>query len=487
MILSDRQIMRRYWLVVCAVIAVICWGGKEVMVRSAKADLEKSLIAKQTVRQELATAKKSLGEAKAKHLSAYTKGISLNAQESQLAQAEKLLAKAGQAYHPDKIRQLSRSARVGLEKVRWGNNDFTKYLEELDNALAQYKTLPTTADTQIAKAVSSIDQAQNAGFYAWHYLPANRLIAEARQAVSKARTVASTKYESSKPDYLRSYRTSQQSIKLAQTALQSALSVAQLYQANANGIQREWQNYSNERNRYPSAFEAANYLERYPTYACMSDVISANTELRDAYRLLKTSEDENGMVRQQFNEASTRIAEASSVIANSGDTFTSAINKKQEVVVAIATIHGASRDAKREIENAKDHINANSQNSQSTAKNYLDDARDSLRQAKRMKDSDPIRALALFRQATDNAESAYSAVDTSDDSDSSWSIGSSSASSSSDNGGSSGFGGFGGGSSSGGIDFGGSSSGGVGGGGVGGPSGGDSGGPSGGDTGGGRW
>jgi uncharacterized membrane protein YgcG len=194
---------------------------------------------------------------------------------------------------------------------------------------------------------------------------------------------------------------------------------------------------------YLRAVSAAQNLESYPNYRCLSQVQQAKSSFVSVEQFRAEATTLNSMETQKFNDASWRLAEAEKVKAASEAQFEEAIRSWQDIQAAIQSIPSARNQADSSISSAHSHISAYSHNGQSQARSYLDDAETAYDQGNALISSDPPQALAHFQKADNDADSAYSAVDTSDDTSTTTSSGGWGSGSSGDSGGySSGGGGF---------------------------------------------
>lgn len=462
-------------LILCFSIGLTMRGIGCAMVRSAEASVEEAQTSVLSVANDLEALETRFKAASTIHRTEYLKLFEVASLAQTLASAKEKLAAAKDEGNPSNKKQIAQEAVLLVSQVTPKIQERVEYLDLLDRSRQEFLTRLVDLRGAITGNQTKIEGIIAQGYFPKHFSPSGRLRGEAELLLKRAEKMLPGEVPQSgqpdeqwisKADYLIIWKIAQEGLGTAVEADRLAERVPALAQENKRQIQTLANNLSQTRELYRRAFAAAQHLEKYPLYKCLTDVNHANGSLGDLKAYLVDAEYRNDMLRQDFEGAANILSTVGSRIAYADRVFVSAVDRWRDVQDAVASL-GKDRDAANSaIDRAADRIRAYDHNSQSESENLLRDARAAYRDGDNLRSSDPLQSHTQYLSAKSKADSAYNEVDTS----------SRSSSSSFDS--------FGGSSDSGGGGFfGGSGSGGGFGGDFGGPSGGDFGGPSGGDFG----
>lgn len=468
-------------LLICFSLSLAMRGISCAIARGAEASVNEAQQQFDTVIGRFEAFENRLKSAGNLHRPNYLKGIEIAFFGKNLASAKEKLNEARSSNNPSTKKQLAGEA-IGLISAMLGQiQDHSAYLDLLDRARREFLETLADLNDKITGHDQKVASIVAQGYFQKHFVSAGRLRGESERLLKRAMALLPNEVIRFRPpenkdnkwilgvDYLAVWKIAQEGLNTVAEANRLADRVPALAQENKQQIRTLSQNLGRTRELYTRAFTAAQYLEKYQPYRCLSEINRANNSLGDLTGQLFDAEYRNDMLRQDFEGAAKVLNAVGSQIANTDRAFVSVIDRWRDVQSAIASLNNDRSGADRAIDRASDRIREYDHNSQSQSEGLLRDARAAFRDGDNLRQNDPLRSRESFLSAKSKADSAYNQVDTS----------SRQSSGSIDWGGS---GGDFGGSDGGFGDFGGGGGGGLGGD-FGGPSGGDFGGPSGGDFG----
>lgn len=468
-------------LILCFILGITMRGVGCAMVRSAEASVQETQTSVLTVADSLEALETRFKAASTVHRAEYLKSFEVSSLSKTLASAKDKLAAAKAEGNPSNKKRIAQETVTLVSQITLKIQERIGYLDLLDRSRREFLTRLADLGGAIADNQKKVESIVAQGYFPKHFGPSGRLRSEAELLLKRAEAMLPDAqiHEGNQPneqwiskaDYLSIWRIAQEGVGTAKEADRLADRVPALAQENKRQTQSLASNLTRTRELYPRAFAAAQHLEKYPLYKCLTNVNRANNLLGDLKAYLVDAEYRNDMLRQDFEGASNILSTVSSRIADTDRVFVFAIDRWRDVQEAVASLAKDRSAADSAIDRAADRIEDYNHNSQSRSENLLRDARAAYRDGDNLRSNDPLESRARYLSAKSKADSAYNEVDTS--------------SRVSDTSSGSGFGGFGGSGSGGGDFFGGSGGGGGFGGDFGGPSGGDFGGPSGGGFGGG--
>lgn len=460
----DRE-YRGYLIAVVAFIVLFL--GMNLVRFGQQLAFERDLKAAKTrfteVNKIFSTAESDLETAKSNHLSLYTKDLTLKDTKSTLTEAQNAISGVGKAKTFRAKHQVILFINDRLNGVSQKVGIYNNYFTSLDLAEEKHTTEIDTLGKAINNCNTYIASQVSAGFFDKHFAEAKILVQDGTKLRDKAALVDKKFIEKGLPDYVQVYQTCLEGERLIANALSSSQSIQVRKNNNDSRISALPGRIQSAQMRYAEARGAADWLQSYPRYRCLDEVVSAGVRISSVSSYLESARGQNTMTTQDFSSAAQNLATADNLLTGYQNVFNQAISTRQSVQSAIYHLSIARNEARSAIDRAQEEINSNTQNDQSDAESLLRDARNDYSTAKGMENSDPPRSIDKYNEAESGADSAYNAVDTSTrstSSDDSYST-TPSTSPSSDGGLSGGGGGgFGGGGSPGGGGFGGGPSGG---------------------------
>lgn len=431
-----------------------------------------------------------LDRARVEHHAMYLQAISFVSIKSAVRVAREKLSEAAKVENPDDKRRLTDEAAQQIAEARGRIEKATEHLAMLDHAKANYWEAVSKASNTIADCRREISRQIERGLLETHFSAAHVVNNRADALRNEAEALMQQPIDDNLPnrnfDYVRVWQTANEGVRTAEEALRMAQAVPRLWEENTQRLDGLKARAERTQALYVRALAAATHLNRYPALAVLTDVTRAKENLATLAGMIDDAHRRNDMSAQQFVEARDVISRVEQISASTDHAFVTAIDRWRDVQAAVASVDNKDSEATREIKRARDHIEEYDYNDQGDAESLVRDAKVAEREAKNLRNVDPLACARAFDNAITIARRAYDKVDTSarrsKSTSSDWSGGGGviSFGGGSDDGDGSSFGGGGGGFFGGGGG-GGSSFGGD----FGGPSGGDFGGPSGGDFGGG--
>jgi hypothetical protein len=393
---------------------VLMAGIRGCMSASAQGQLNDALaVVKQE--QDVVNAKVAqLEAARQNHLRMYLKDISLDGATKEMGAIQALCTKAGQADEPSTKAALAAEARDRANRLKDSFGDFTSYLQELDNAKAQYVSATTLLHQRGVGARAQISRLIQAGYFQNHFTEAYKALDAGDQLYALAAASLNKKVEGDSPDYLGIYRTDNQGLGSVASALEMANAVPAQRTQTASQIDETTTTLPSVQEKYGRAYAAATQLEQYPRYRRLATIQHKNDALSRVPSLVAEARRCNGMDIQDFTGGARAIGEAQQIIEEASAYFDSTVNVLESIRSALRSLSSARSSAEHAIRRAKNEIDSYSQNDQSDAESTLSSARSSLRQGSSEVDSDPIASLSSYENAKRQADQAYDEVDTAD-------------------------------------------------------------------------
>lgn len=395
-----------------------------------------------------------LDAARKKHLKIYLASYSLDEPKKKLSAANEQLKQTDKTSHPLKRIALADKAMQSVQGLSLAN--INQELDFLDKALKNWKTEPSVLQGKLSESTAFIGSLEKQGYFPTHFLDSRKLIAAGKGRYILAIKLSKLKFEGNSPDYRRIYANCITGERYCSDAYQLAKAIPDTRGKNDARIREMPDKIADTRSLFESAWYAARRLQPYPNYQCRTEVRSAFDNLVQAEVLLSQAKKANSFEEQDFVVAAKKLSSGEEIVDTSKQQLQSAIDTWNNLQSAIGAIPAARTAASQRINEAQDHINSYSRNSQTDAEEYLTEARSYNSRGSGLENSDPIQSLTAFQNAKSKADAAYDAVDTADHSSSSYTSSDDDSGSSYSGGGSSNYGGgsdYGGGSNYGGGSY----------------------------------